>query len=239
MIHANHGGAPGRTYLTMAAHTDKHFDSELKLLKDEILKMGSIVEEMITLASKSLEERSSHTAKEVIQKDPEVNRLEMIIDDHCLELLVRWQPAASDLRFIMISLKISKDLERMGDLAVDICEQVLELNWEPALNLYEEFQQIGEKTKDMVKLALDAFVKQDVEMANHVCLSDDAVDTLKRNLFHELLALMQRDSGVISRGTRLILISRHFERIADHATNIAEEVIFMVKGEDIRHRGKA
>lgn len=222
----------------MTAHTDKNFELELKQLKEDILKMGSLVEEMLGLSMKALEERSSHVAKQVIQKDPEVNRLEMIIDDHCLELLVRWQPAASDLRFITISLKISKDLERMGDLAVDICEQVLELNWEPAIRLYDDFHEIGERTRNMVKQALDAFVKQDVDLANHVCESDDEVDALKRNLFHELMDLMQRDSAAVSRGTRLILISRHFERIADHATNIAEEVIFMVKGEDIRHRGK-
>ncbi|EKD41591.1 MAG: hypothetical protein ACD_73C00638G0003 [uncultured bacterium] len=222
----------------MTAHTDKHFEAELKLLKEEILKMGSLVEEMITLSMKALEDRSSAISKKVIQKDPEVNHLEMIIDDHCLELLVRWQPAASDLRFITMSLKISKDLERMGDLAVDICEQVLELNWEPVLGTYDDFKEIGEKTREMVKNALDAFVKQDVELANHVCTSDDEVDALKRNMFHAMIALMQKDSTAVARGTRIILISRHFERIADHATNIAEQVIFMVKGEDIRHRGK-
>ncbi len=223
----------------MALHTDKHYESELTVLKDEILKMGSIVEEMIKLASQALAERSSNISKNVIARDPEVNRLEMEIDDRCLELLVRWQPAASDLRFIMISLKITKDLERMGDLAVDICEQVLEINWEPPLEMHQDFRTIAEKTQVMVKSSLDAFVRQDADLASHVCESDDEVDSLKRHLFHELVNLMQRDSTTVTRATRLILISRHLERIADHATNIAEEVIFMVKGQDIRHRGKA
>ncbi len=226
----------------MPQHTDKLFEDELKILKEDILKMGGLVEEMLAKSSKALIERDTNLARQVLKQDPDVNRLEVLIDDHCLELLARWQPAASDLRFITIGLRISKDLERMGDLAVDICEQVVEINKEPPLKSlgespFDDFSLISEKTKQMVKEALDAFVRQDAELAQRVCEADDEVDDLKRKLFDDLVNLMQTNLEVVRRGTRLILVSRHLERIADHATNIAEEVIFMVKGKDIRHGG--
>ena len=218
-------------------HTDKHFEAELRELKEKILKMGGMVEEMIDRAQKSLFERNSNLAREILICDSEVNRIEVAIDNHCLELLARRQPAASDLRFITIGLRISKDLERMGDLAVDIGEQVIELNKELQLKPFEDLPQIASKTKKMVKSALDAFVNRDPDLAERVCEADDEVDALKRKVFDDVVLIMQKNPSAVLRGVRLILVSRHFERIADHATNIAEEVIFMVKGKDIRHGG--
>ncbi|MBI3541439.1 MAG: phosphate signaling complex protein PhoU [Deltaproteobacteria bacterium] len=219
----------------MPAHTDKHYEEELKELKEAILKMGGIVEEMIARSMKALVEREPRVAEEVIQKDGEVNQLEMDVDGRCLELLALRQPAASDLRFITIGLRASKDLERMGDLSVNIAEQSLELDKEPQLKPYIDLPQMGLKTQTMVRTALDAFVKRDAKLAKQVCEMDDDVDNLNDRVFLELVRLMQKDSQAVSRGTRLILVSRQLERMADHATNIAEEVIFMVEGRDIRH----
>lgn len=223
----------------MTKHTDKHFEEELNELKEEISRMGAMVEEMLALASKALVEGNSHIARDVIKKDPGINRYELIIDDHCLEILVKWQPAASDLRFITIGLRISKDLERIGDLAVDISEQVLELNRHEKLKPYKDLEIMAEKTKLMVQNALDSFIKQDTQLARKVCSDDDEVDALKRKVFQDLITLMENDQELVSRGTRVIIVSRHMERIADHATNIAEEVIFMIEGKDIRHIGKS
>jgi phosphate transport system protein len=219
----------------MNEHTDKKYEEELKHLKEAILKMGGIVEEMIARSMKALVERDSKLAAEVIKKDPEVNSLEMDIDDACLQLLALRQPAASDLRFITIGLRISKDLERMGDLSVNICEQALELNKEPQLKPYIDLPLMGEKAQEMVKKTLDAFVRKDAVLADQVCKMDDEVDSLNDRVFLELVRFMQKDASAASRGTRLILVSRQLERIADHATNIAEEVVFMVHGKDIRH----
>lgn len=220
----------------MPQHTDKKFEEELTELKDDILKMGGIVEEMMALSMKAVVERDSKLAESVIQRDREVNQLEMTIDDQCLRLLALHQPAASDLRFITIGLRISKDMERMGDLAVNISEQSIELNREPQLKPYLDLPTMGQRAQEMVKNTLDAFVKRDAALAQRVCEMDDDVDALNDRVFLELVHLMQKDTNAVSRGTRLILVARQLERIADHATNIAEEVIFMVAGKDIRHR---
>ena len=222
----------------MPAHTDKTYEQELKELKEEILMMGGIVEEMITRSMKALVERDTKLAAEIIQKDREVNQLEMTIDERCLQLLALRQPAASDLRFITIGLRISKDLERMGDLSVNICEQAQDLNKESQLKPYIDLPKMADRTQQMVKQSLDAFVRRDPVLAQSVCEMDDEVDALNDRVFDELVVLMQNDSDSISRAVRLILVSRQLERIADHATNIAEEVIFMVQGKDIRHGGK-
>lgn len=220
----------------MAQHTDKHFEEELRDLKEKILEAGGTVEEMITRAMRSLTERDSKMAEEVIRRDFSVNRLELEIDDLCVKLLALRQPAASDLRFITVGLRASKDLERMGDLAVNIAEQALALNKEAQLKPYADLPKMALKAQEMVKLALDAFVKRDVEQAQRVCEMDDTVDSFEHSIFQELIDLMGKDSKAAERGTRLILVAQQLERIADHATNIAEEVIFMVQGRDIRHR---
>lgn len=220
----------------MPAHTDKHYEAELKELKDEILKMGGVVEEMIQRSMKALVDRNSNLAEEVIKRDPEVNRLEMEIDAHCVQLLALHQPAASDLRFITVGLKISKDLERMGDLAVNVCQDCLDLNREPQLKPYIHLPQMATKAQKMVKDSLDCFVKQDAALARKVCEADDEVDRLKDDIYEEVISFMKKDPEVIVRGTHLIAVAKHLERVADHATNIAEVVIFMITGEDIRHR---
>ena len=222
----------------MREHTDKRYEEDLKKLKEEILKMGGIVEEMIARSTQTLVERNSTLAQEIMKRDPEVNHLEMEIDERCVQLLALHQPAGSDLRFIAIGLRISKDLERMGDLAVNICEQALNLNKEPQLKPYKDLPLMAAKAQQMVKTTLDAFVKRDAGLAQQVCEMDDEVDDLNDRVFQELVTLMQNDSGSVSRAVRLILVARHLERIADHATNIAEEVIFMVQGRDIRHGGR-
>lgn len=222
----------------MALHTDRQYEEELRRLKDQILEAGGIVEEMITRSMRALTERDSKMAEEVIRRDFEVNRLEIDIDDLCVKLLALRQPAASDLRFITIGLRASKDLERMGDLAVNIAEQAVALNKEPQLKPYADLPRMAMKAEAMVKNALDAFVKRDADLAQKVCEMDDEVDALDDRIFEELVDLMEKDSKAVERGTRLILVSRQLERIADHATNIAEEVIFMVQGRDIRHGGR-
>lgn len=219
----------------MAIHTDKRYEEGLRDLKELILKMGGMVEEMIAVAMKGLVERNSKLAQEVIQKDPAVNELEMTMDECCLGLLALHQPAASDLRFITIGLKISKDLERIGDLAVNIAENALKINEEPPLKPYIDLPIMAGKVQKMVKEALDAFVRKDTGEAGKVCEVDDEVDDLNDRIFEELVELMQKDPAAVSRGVRLISVAKHLERIADHATNIAEDVVYLVEGEIIRH----
>lgn len=222
----------------MTEHTDKGYEEDLRRLKEAILTMGGLIEEMVARSMKALVERNSELAREVIGQDAQGNQLEMAIDDLCLQLLALRQPAASDLRFIAVGLRISKDLERMGDLAVNISEQALELNCEPAAAPYLELPEMATKAQRMVKQALDAFVKRDAVLAKRVCEVDDEVDTLNDHTFNGLMERMKKDSAAVTSGTRLILVARHLERLADHATNIAEEVIFMLQGRDIRHGGK-
>ncbi|MDO8520007.1 MAG: phosphate signaling complex protein PhoU [Deltaproteobacteria bacterium] len=221
----------------MTTHTDRHYEEELHTLKEKILKMGGMVEEMVRDAMKALVERQNRLASVVMKKEHEVNQLEIGIDDQCLRLLALHQPAASDLRFITLGLKISKDLERMGDLAVNITEQAEKINREPLLKPYVDLPIMADKAQKMVKGALDAFVSRDPDAAQKVCGLDDEVDDLKDKIQEELMAFMQKDSTAVVRGVHLIAIAKHLERVADHATNIAEEVIFMVKGKDIRHGG--
>ncbi len=219
----------------MTEHTDKHYELQLRNLKETILKMGGLIEEMITCSVKVLTERNSRLHEELTIKEKEVNSLEMEIDEKCLEMLALRQPAASDLRFICIGLKISKDLERIGDLAVNISQQAMELNKEPQLKPYIDLPLMATKSQKMVKEALDSFVHRDAQRAKSICEMDDEVDDLNEKIFDELVSFMQKSSDAVSRGTRLIACSKHLERVADHATNIAEQVIFMVQGQDIRH----
>jgi len=219
-----------------SGHTDKRFDEDLGRLKEAILKTGTLVEEMIASSMQSLVARDADRIKDVIEQEKEVNRMELEIDDLCHRLLALHQPAASDLRFIMIGLRASKDLERIGDLAVNVADQAKEVNREAPLKPYVDLPRMAEKSQKMVKDALDAFVKKDSKLAQGVCLMDDEVDTLNDKLYEELVSIMAHNPGAVTRGVRLILVARHLERIADHATNVAEEVIFMVEGRDIRHR---
>lgn len=221
----------------MEKHTDKQFSEELQILKADILKMGGVVEEMIRDVMEAHQERDSDLAEKVMGRDKEVDKLEMSIDALCLKLLALWHPAASDLRFVTIGLRIATDLERMGDLAENIARQVKDLNKEPAIKMKLSLTDLAQKSKKMVKEALDSFVSQDTDKAEQVCESDDEVDQLNWGIQEELIEIIRKDSKTVAPALLTIQIARHLERLADHATNIAEEVIFMVKGKDIRHRG--
>ncbi|MDX1386087.1 MAG: phosphate signaling complex protein PhoU [bacterium] len=223
----------------MPKHTDRNFAQDLHDLKDKILKMGALVETMIARSITSLVERDSNLAREVIHQDKEVDALEMEIDDACLRILALHQPAAVDLRFVAVGMKISTDLERMGDLAVNICEEVLVLNqWEP-LKPYIDLPEMAKKSQAMVKGALQAFIDRDAARAKGVCESDDEVDNLEVKIKEDLTQIMQEKQDAVPRGIRLMMIARQLERIGDHATNVAEEVNFLVEGEDIRHGASA
>lgn len=219
----------------MEGHIYKAFDVELKELKEAILYEGGLVEKAIREAIKALLERNSDLAKNVIENDDIVNAKEVEIDEFCLKLLALRQPAARDLRFITTAIKINYDLERIGDMAVNICERVLELNQEPQLKPYIDLPNMAETVELMVKESLDAFVKEDVELALKVTKDDEKVDQLLDQIFRELLTYMIENPKTISRATRILFISKYLERMADHAVNIAELVIFMVEGKIIRH----
>ncbi len=216
-------------------HTSKQFETELRELKDKLLIMGSRVEEIIRDAMKSLIERNTPLAEECIRRDREINRLEIEIDELCFRMLALRQPTANDLRFITFGLKVVTDLERVGDMGVNIAERAIDLNKEPPLKPYVDIPQMATEAQKMLKNALDAFVNSDVEMAEDVLANDDLIDGLNRKIFSELVEYMERDKSNILRAFRLSFISRYLERIADHATNVAEMVIFMVQGKDVRH----
>ena len=213
----------------------RHFHEELETLKQTLLAMGGLVEDQIRRVVRALVERDSDLAQEVIDRDREVNSYDVEVDEKCVELLALHQPTAGDLRFITTAMKIVTDLERIGDQAVNMGQRVLELNREPQLKPYIDLPRMAELAQSMVKESLDAFVARDTELARQVCGEDDAVDALKEQIFRELLTFMMEDPKTIPRAIRLILVSRFLERVADHATNIAEMVIYMVESKMVRH----
>ncbi len=213
----------------------RHFHEELELVKEKTLKLGSLVETMVERAVASLVDRDSRLAGEVIASDQKVDSLDVEIDEDCLRLLALHQPAAKDLRFITTAMKITTDLERMADQAVNICQRAIELNEEPQLKPYIDIPVMSQLSQKMMRESLDAFVRRDAELARQVIPEDNKVDSLKNQVFRELLTFMMEDPRTIPRAIRLILVSRHLERIADHATNIAEMVVFLVEGKNIRH----
>ncbi len=214
---------------------ERHFDEELKLLKNKLLDMAGTVEQAIYRSVKSLTHRQSQLAREVIQNDVKINELELEIEDLCLKLLALHQPMAVDLRFITAAMKINGDLERMGDQAVNIAERAESLLTKPILKPLIDIPRMAELAQKMVKDSIDAFVNGDVVLAQEICKRDDAVDSLDDQVFRELLTYMMGNTATIERAVELILVSRHLERIADHATNIAEEVIYIVEGRVIKH----
>ncbi|OGU71567.1 MAG: phosphate transport system regulatory protein PhoU [Ignavibacteria bacterium RIFCSPLOWO2_02_FULL_55_14] len=216
-------------------HTDKKYEEDLKRLRDDILQMGGLVEDQIQKAVRSLVDRDSPLAEAIIERDHEVNHLDVEIDDLCIRLLALHQPAARDLRFITTSLKITTDLERIGDMAVNICERALELNLEPQLKPYIDIPRMARIAERMIRESLDAFVREDTDLALKVCKDDQEVDDLNGQIFRETISFMIEDPHTINRAMKITFISKYLERIADHATNIAEMVIFMVKGKSIRH----
>jgi phosphate transport system protein len=216
-------------------HIYKAFDMELRELKEKLLYEGGLVERAIQDAINALLERRSEIAEKVIEDDDVINSKEVEIDEFCLKLLALRQPAARDLRLITTAIKINYDLERIGDLAVNVCERVLELNKEPQLKPYIDVPTMANIVQTMLKESLDAFVKEDVELALKVTKDDERVDQLLDQVFRELLTYMMQDMRTISRATRVMFISKSLERMADHAVNIAELVIFMAQGKIIRH----
>jgi len=215
--------------------TETHFQKELEELKGNLLKMAALVDETIRDAVRSLVKRDSELAQQTFAKEDRINSLEIVIDDMCLRLLALRQPMAVDLRFITAAMKIITDLERMGDQAVNIAERAISLNQEPQLKPYIDIPRMAEITQSMVKDVLDAFVTKDSKLARSVCERDDLVDGLNDQVFRELLTYMMSDPKTTPRAVHLMIVCRCLERIADHATNIAEDVIFMVDALVIKH----
>ncbi|HEX8960069.1 MAG TPA: phosphate signaling complex protein PhoU [Geobacteraceae bacterium] len=216
-------------------HFSKQYDAELNEIREKLLEMGGKVEVMIDNAMKSLVDRDSELASQTIAFDHEINHLEVVIDEKCLQVLATRQPAARDLRFLTLALKIVTDLERIGDQCAAIAKRATELNREPALKPYIDLPRMAKAAGVMVKEALDAFVRGDDALAIKVCQDDQFVDDLNEQIQRELVTYMLEDPTTITRAIKVNYISKCLERIADHATNVAEMVIFMVKGKDIRH----
>jgi phosphate transport system protein len=214
---------------------ETHFEKELEALKSDLLRMASLVEEAIRNAVQSLVKRDSELVQKTFEGEDRINKLEIEIEEECLKLIALRQPMAADLRFITAAMKIITDLERMGDQAVNIAERAISLNEEPQLKPYIDIPEMAEIAQSMVKDVLDAFVNRDSKLARSVCERDDLIDGLNDQVFRELLTYMLSDPNTITRAVHLIIVSRCLERIADHATNIAEDVIFMVDALVIKH----
>ena len=215
---------------------ERHFDEELKTLYKDILKMGVMTQEAIYKSIEALKNRDKQGAKEVIDTDDKIDELELAIDEKCIDLIARHQPMAGDLRFITTGMKINAELERIAYLAVDISQRVLELIDKPILKPLIDIPKLSVIAQNMVRDAIDAFVKKDVELAKRVVLSDDEADKLKNLVQEELINdYMAKDASTAPRAMPLLLIARHLERICDHATNIAEDVIYMVEGKIVKH----
>jgi phosphate transport system protein len=216
-------------------HTDREYEHELRQLREQLLVMGSHVESIIGDSIQALLERDSKLAERTIESDKVVDRMEVELDGLCLQILARRQPVASDLRFITLVLKVVTDLERIADLGVNICERVLELNAEPQLKPYVDIPHMGREAQSMLREVLDAFVAKDAERARKVIGRDEVVDALYAQVFRELLTFMMESAHNVYRATRLQSIAKYIERMADHTINLAEMVVFMVEGQDVRH----
>lgn len=214
---------------------ERRFDEELIQLKNRLLAMAGLAEQAIGKSIRALVDREPSMAQAVTAEDAGINQLEVEIEETCLSLLARYQPEAKDLRFIAMVFKIVNDLERVGDQAVNVSERTLDLLKEPLLKPLIDIPKIAELAQTMLKDALDAFVRQDAALAREVCRRDTEVDRLNDQVFHELLVFMTRDPKTIVRAMDLILVGRNLERVADHATNIAEDVYYLVKGTSIKH----
>ncbi len=221
--------------MTPPLHTDRLYENQLAKLRATILEMGGLVEDQITQAIKALVERDATLARATVARDHTVNRLDVEIDDLCIKLLALHQPAARDLRLITTALKITVDLERIGDLAEHVAERAIELADDLPIKPYIDIPRMAEFARDMLHKSLDAFVREDAELALSVCLADDGIDKLHEQLFRELLSFIRENPETTSRAMRLLFVSKYLERVGDHCTNIAEMVIFMVKGRSIRH----
>ncbi|MEK6732423.1 MAG: phosphate signaling complex protein PhoU [Candidatus Omnitrophota bacterium] len=218
---------------------ERHFDQELKDLNQEILKMGAFAEEAIYKSVEALKNRDKALAKSVIDNDNNVDQLELAIDEKCIDLIARYQPMAKDLRFITTGMKINAELERIADIAVDIAQRTLELVDKPLLKPLVDIPKLTAVAQNMVKMSIDSFIKSDIELAKKVLLSDPEANNLRDIIQKELIEdYMAKDSSSAPRAVQLLLIARFLERICDHTTNIAEDVIYMVQAEVVRHQAK-
>jgi phosphate transport system protein len=213
----------------------RHFDQELQILKEELLRMGGRAEAVIQKSVEALKRRDPGLAREVLADDALIDRLEVDIDERCVSLLALRQPMAVDLRFITAALKISNDLERVGDHAVNIAESAQRLAQQPQLKPLVDIPRMADLSAAMLREALDAFVRQDAATARKLVRRDDEVDNLNRQLFRELISYMVEDPRTITRAMELILVARNLERVADLATNVAEEVVFIAEARIIKH----
>jgi len=216
-------------------HTSKHYENQLRELKDKLLLMSHKAEQMISDSIRSLVDRRPSLAQEIIRRDDEIDKLEIEVDELCYEILALEQPVARDLRFIATAMKIVKDIERIGDIAVNICERAMELIQEPELKRLVDLPIMAEAAQKILKESLDAFVNSDAELAERVIFNDNVLDDLYEQIFIELLTYILEDPRSISRAIKLIFIAKALERVGDHSANIAEMVVFLVKGQDIRH----
>jgi phosphate transport system protein len=224
--------------VTLSTHSSKMYELELRTLRDKLVFMGSLAEEMIDKGIRALTDRDAALAKQTLMIDRRINRLECEIDELCMRILATRQPVASDLRFITTALKTVTDLERVGDLGVNICERAIELSEEPELQTTPGLVSLANEVIGLLREALDAFVARDVQRALALLESDDQVDQHYAEIFAEVLAMMGRDPSTIYRATRVQSIAKYLERVADHAMNIAENVVFLVQGRDLRHRNR-
>ena len=213
----------------------RHFQEELDILKTRLLEMGGLAEERVRRAVQGLAERDLAMVDGVLGGDEPINELHIEVDDRCLKLLALHQPMAADLRAIMAAVKINTDLERVGDLAVNIAEAAKRYSTHPPVKKLVDIPRMADIAQAMLRDALDAYVNRDVALAQRVLSEDDTLDSLKTLIFRELLTIMLTDPSTIEGALDLILVSRHMERIGDHATNVAEDVIFMVSARDVRH----
>src|SRR5574341_203455 len=213
----------------------RHFEGDLGLIREKLILMASLAVSNIELSIKTLVERDDKFVSEIYTQEGKINSMQIEIDNNCEESIARHQPMAKDLRLLVSALKISQELERIGDQAANITQSALELIRQPSLKPLIDIPRMAEMVQRMVKDALDSFIKEDSRLAREVLVRDDRVDDYKDQIFRELLTFMLQDVSTISRALQLILISRHLERIADHSTNIAEDVVYLVEGKDIRH----
>ena len=214
----------------------RHFQEELETLKERLLAMGGLAEERVRVAVQGVADREASLLQAVLTGDEPINDFHIEVDDRCFKLLALHQPMAADLRTIVAAVKINTDLERVGDLAVNVAEAGKRYLQHPPVKPLIDIPRMGDIAQLMLRDALDAFVRRDVGLAESVLIKDDDLDALKTQIFRELLTFMLQDPGTIEPALDLILISRHLERIGDHATNIAEDVIFMVSAKDVRHQ---
>ncbi len=217
----------------------RHFEQELEQLKAKLLEMSALVESAVYRSVQGVVEKNEELARQVIRNEARVNQLEIEIDDMAISILALQAPLAADLRLVTAAIKINNDLERMGDLSVSIAHSALALMKEPVIRPLIDIPHIAGLAQGMVRKALDAFVNRDAEMARSVLASDDAVDNMRTASYHELMSFMETNPGQIPQALYLLSVVRNLERIADHSTNIAEDVLFLVKGIDVRHHNEA